>query len=525
MKKYIFILLFLPLAVVYATSKCNYAEALENLKNGKSNSVMGEIISREAMQNTIITPTGNFAIHYDTQGYNSVENVDVNQNSIPDYIDSVVYYIDLAYKEEVLGLGFPFSPLDSNSGGTPIYDIYVKELAGSPYYGLMQPEMSSYPGNPQYRTSYIVIDNDYSKAEEKYRTTGIDGLKITLFHEFNHVSQYYMTDDGNAVFAEMTSTFMEFRFFPHILDYVQWLDKWFKSPSTLSIANNYTPDAGYGLSLFLQYTYKKFGDGVVLEAWQNITQGKNDVEAMETALESRSSSLSEAFCEFATWMYFTNDNTKGNQYFENAEYLPKLKLQKNIKFKNEDVELSSNLVPFTFNPFRVILGNDPMAMKDTLLLFLTNTDYENGKQKIPVQSSASYIISKDGGADFSKYNSIDYYYSDNSSPTYCNTALEFIGQKGTRYAEAYPNPFLPNSDATLHLSAPENSQVYDVADVEIYTPSMVVVFTGKKDVTVHEGQLVLNVSQSEITSLENGFYLFKSTVNDKSVIGKFMVKK
>jgi hypothetical protein len=525
MKKYFFIILLMPALVASAAPKCYYSEALENLKTNKANSVMGEIISRETMQATYITPSGNFAVHYDTLGYNAVAPIDLNQNGIPDYIDSVAYYIDLAHQSEVIGLGFPFSPLDSNSGGTTMYDIYVKELADSPYYGLTQPERSSFPGNPNFRTSYIVIDNNFSSEEEKYRTTGIDGLKITLFHEFNHGIQFYITYESSPVLAEMASTFMEFRFFPHILDYVQWLREWFDKPDELTIANNYTPDAGYGLALFFQYTYKKFGDGVVLNSWLNIAKGMNDVEAMEGSLELKNSSLSDAFCEFATWMYFTGKNARGNQYFENADSLPKLKLPKDLTYKNTPIELGRNLVPFTFSPQRVILQSDQMSTNDTLLIFLCNTDYENGKQKIAAKSVASYTISRDFIAGYDKYDSLDCYYSDNSEQVYCNTAFEFVGEKGTRYVEAYPNPFLLKTNPTLHLPAPENSKVYEQAAVEIYTPDMTVVYAGKKNVTVHEGQLVLNISESELQTLNNGFYIFKSTVNNNSAVGKFMVKQ
>ncbi|TNE36456.1 hypothetical protein EP342_00485 [bacterium] len=494
------------------------------MKNHKSNTIMGEIVSRETMQFTQITPSGNFAIHYDTKGYNAVENKDLNNNSIPDYIDSVSYYIDLAFQSEVIGLGFPFSPLDSNSGGTPMYDIYVKELAASPYYGLTQPEASVFSGNEfQFRSSYIVIDNDFQ--DDKYRTKGIDGLKITLFHEFNHSIQFYMTENDSPVLAEMSATFMEFRFFPEILDYLQWMKKWFDSPTTLSIANNYSADAGYGLSLFFQYTYKKYGDGIILNSWLNIVKGLNDIESLEKSLELKQSNLSEAFCEFTNWMYYTGANSRGNQYFVNASKLPELKLTDDLIFSNDNLRFEDNLPPFTFSPRRIILKNNAMSMNDTLLLFMSNADLENAKKKNSLKSLAKYSLYKENMPNTEKYDKLDYFYQDESDTNYCNTALELLGEKGIRYVEAYPNPFTPKLNETIHLPAPDNSKVYEGAEVEIYTPNMVVVFAGTKEVTVHKGQLVLNVNQNEIKQLDTGFYLFKSTVNGNSTVGKFMVKK
>lgn len=524
MKKYLFLIILSSIFVAKATPKCNYSEALENFKNNKTNIVMGEIVSRENMQFTLITPSGNFAIHYDTQGYNAVNNTDDNSNSIPDYIDSVAYYIDLAYYSEVDELGFPFSSLDSNSGGTPMYDIYVKELAASPYYGLTQPEASVFSGSEfQFRSSFIVIDNDFQ--DNKYRTKGIDGLKITLFHEFNHSIQFYMTEDDSPVLAEMSATFMEFRFFPEILDYLQWLKKWFNSPTSLALANNYSADAGYSLSIFFQYTYKKFGDGIILNSWLNIAKGMNDIESLEKSLELKNSNLSAAFCEFSNWMYFTGTNSHGNDYFENASELPELKLTDDVILKNQNIEFEDDLLPFTFSPRRVILENNTMSMNDTLLLFMSNTDIANAKRKQSYKSKAKYSISNQEAIDYIKYSKLDYYYKDESDSNFCNSALEFLGEKGERYVEAYPNPFTPKLNETIHLPAPDNSQVYENAEVEIYTPNMVVVYAGTKEVSVHKGQLVLNVNQNEIKPLDTGFYLFKSTVNGNSTIGKFMVKK
>ncbi|MER3329175.1 MAG: hypothetical protein RIF34_06300, partial [Candidatus Kapaibacterium sp.] len=206
---------------------------MDNLQNGKQNNVMSNEISREEMQFILITEDKHFAIHYNLTGFNAVDNKDLNANGIPDYIDSVAYYAELAYQKEVVELGFPFSELDSMSSGTPMYDIFIKELKNTPYYGAMQPESSSFPNNSNFRTSFMVLENDYLEVP-KFRTTGIDGLKITIFHEFHHAIQYYMTDNNSRVLAEMTSTFMEYRFFPEILDYMQWVKNWFESPMDMS---------------------------------------------------------------------------------------------------------------------------------------------------------------------------------------------------------------------------------------------------------------------------------------------------
>lgn len=528
MKKYLFLLLIaLSFSNAYSdvsSRKCYYSDALDNLHNDKNNRIMVNEISREKMQNILITADKHFAIHYDVTGFNAVDNKDLNSNGIPDYIDSVAYYAELAYQKEVVELGFPFSELDSMSSGTPMYDIFIKELKNTPYYGAMQPETSSYPGNSNFRTSFMVLENDYLEVP-KFRTTGIDGLKITIFHEFHHAIQYYMTDNNARVLAEMTSTFMEYRFFPEILDYLQWTKNWFEAPMKLSLTNEESADAGYSMALFFQYTYRKFGDGVQLELWKELTKNINSVDALNNTLITKSSNLKDAFCEFSTWMYYTGIYSSSDNYFQNAMELPEIKFTNDLKFKEDIIEITADLIPFTFSPTRVLVQSDNQSTNDTIIVILTNTDLDNARNGQSLKKKASYTLSKEQISSSQALGKLPLYYIDESDGVYCNSALELEGEKGVRYTDAYPSPYRLNVNESLHIPAPEKSSVYDKINLEIYTPEMKVVFAGKKEVSVHKGQLVLNMMGSELSAFGDGVYIFKAYNDDDSKVGKFMVKK
>lgn len=520
MKKYL-LLLLLPIFNAYAGDRCAFSDALEHYHDKKSNPIMVGIFEREIMQGVVVTPTGHFAIHYDVTGFNAVSNTDNNQNNIPDYIDSVAYYMDKCYVDEVETLGFPFSDYDRNAGGTPMYDIYVKELIDSPYYGGTYPEGSVLdPDGNTIRTSFIVIDNNYSKEDRKYRTTGIDGMKITIYHEFFHSIQFQMSSVDYRVMGEMCATFMEFRFFPEILDYVQWAEDWLESPTTFSLTNAKDANSGYSLSIFLQYTYKQFGDGVILSTWQGISNFQSDMIALDNTLQNSSSSLAESFCDFTRWMYRTGKNSSGKDYFEDAIELPELTLMDNLFFNNQDVTLEAELLPFTFSPFRLIIPNSGGSRSDSIIVLLNNVDFENGKQDKNVKSKAKFIISNLN--DGTLFENSGLYYKDLSDQTYCNTTMEFMGQ---RFAEAYPSPFIQNLNANLYIPAPDNSSVFDYAELEIYTPDMEVLIATNMKVTNNNGHHVLDLSDSDLKKLNTGVYLFKTTFNGDSKIGKFMVKK
>ncbi len=528
MKKYLLLLLIaftFSSAYTYASShKCYYPEALDNLHNGKQNSVMANEISREEMQFTLITENEHFAIHYDVTGFNAVDNKDINNNGIPDYIDSVAYYAELAYQKEVVELGFPFSELDSMSSGTPMYDIFIKELKNTPYYGAMQPESSSFPNNSNFRSSFMVLENDYLEVP-KFRTTGIDGLKITIFHEFHHAIQFYMTDNNARVLAEMTSTFMEYRFFPEILDYMQWVKNWFESPMDMSLTNEESADAGYGMAIFFQYTYKKYGDGIQLALWNELTKNTKKTDALNNVLISKLSNLKEAFCEFSTWMYHTGRYSSGDNYFEHSQELPEITFTDDVKFNQNQIEITADLIPFTFSPTRVLVQSNDKSTNDTVIVILANTDLENARNGQSLRKKASYTLSMNDITSSTPLGKLPLFYIDESDEVYCNSALEFEGEKGIRYADAYPNPYRLNLNESLHIPAPEKSSVYDNIYLEIYTTEMEVVYTGKKEVAIHKGQLVLNLLSNELSAFGDGVYIFKAYNDDDSKVGKFMVKK
>ncbi len=524
MKKYLFLLLITFSYSNASSHKCYYPQALDNLQNGKVNKVMAEVISRENMQHILITENKHFAIHYDLTGFNAVDNNDANNNEIPDYIDSVAYYAELAYQKEVIELGFPFSEMDSMSSGTPMYDIFIKELKNTPYYGAMQPETSSFPNNSNFRSSFMVLENDYSETP-KFRTTGIDGLKITIFHEFHHAIQYYMTDNNARVLAEMTSTFMEYRFFPEILDYLQWVKNWFEFPMDMSLTNEESPDAGYGMAIFFQYTYSKFGDGIQLDLWNELANNRKTVDALNNVLVSNSSTLKDAFCEFSTWMYFTGAYSSGNDYFLHSTELPEITFTDDVKFDQNELEITANLIPFTFSPTRVLVQSNEKSTNDTIIVILANTDLENARNRQSIRKKATYTLSLDQIPTSQPLNKLALYYIDESDEVYCNSVLEFGGEKGLRYADAYPNPYLLNFNESLHIPAPDKSSVYDNINIEIYTPDMNVVYTGRKEVAVHKGQLVLNFQSGELSTFSDGIYIFKSFNDVDSKVGKFMVKK
>ena len=83
---------------------------------------------RPSTQHSLLTPSGHFRVHYDTEGSDAVDPTDDDANGIPDYIDLAATVLDSTWELEVEQLGYNPPPSDNGLGGGEEYDVYVIDL-------------------------------------------------------------------------------------------------------------------------------------------------------------------------------------------------------------------------------------------------------------------------------------------------------------------------------------------------------------------------------------------------------------
>ncbi len=497
--------------------KCDFPHTFQAY-HSKESMVQNDIFVREDMQFTVVSESEKFAVHYDISGFNAVSPIDNNNNNIPDYIDSTLYYIDLAYYSEVELLGFEFEDYDANAGGTQMYDVYIKELSNSPYYGGARPEGAVItPENKVVNTSFIVIDNNFSNEDNKYNTTGIDGLKITLFHEFFHSIQFQITTADFRVMGEMTATYMEYRFFPEIKDYIDWAAEWFDSPSTMSMSNSINPSDGYGMSIFFHYVYETFGDGILLDTWLGIGRNENDTESLDRALTAKGKSLNDSFCDFTEWMFRTGDNAIEGYGFRFAEDLPNINLARTISFNGFEESINEELIPFTFCPNLIIADKDN-GDSDTLVAMIINTDIENGIRNRTVLANGELQVA-DKNIYSDNFENINLSYKTGSDTLFCYNFIELIGRE---FVEAFPNPYFKDSDKEMYLPIPAGKT--GITNYEIYTVNMRLVANGFGNPFNFENKYVIKLDNFDMTQLSSGVYIYKTESEGNIKLGKFVVQ-
>ncbi len=159
---------------------------------------------------------------------------DSNGDGTPDYVASILEIAEHSYAVEVapgpLAWAAP-KPDTSGCGADPAArsDVYLTELGNQGLFGYESPD----PGQGKQRSQYgyLVLDNDYSKAEYGYDDPLLPA-KVTVAHEFNHLLQQNYDSFQDLWMFESTAVWAEEQVYPEINDYVNYVSDFASSPNT-----------------------------------------------------------------------------------------------------------------------------------------------------------------------------------------------------------------------------------------------------------------------------------------------------
>ena len=280
---------------------------------------LGKLVKdRPDAQHNLLSPSGHFRVHYDTEGRNAVSPRDDDANDIPDYIDLALAILDSVWVLEIDQLGYNPPPSDNGLGGGNEYDVYIVELGvGRSFYGF------AYPGKSGATTySHLEIDNNFTDQGYK-QTRGLDALRVTIAHEFHHAIQfgYYATFDGSW-WQESTSTWMEEVAYPHIDDYLQYLTYFLSEPRRALNSGPYQSLHTYGSAIFSLFLDQRYGRELNRLIWEELGQRKNvHLDHFDRVIRQvEPGGLGVTMGEFAVWNYFTNNRHRGTYYAEGDKY-------------------------------------------------------------------------------------------------------------------------------------------------------------------------------------------------------------
>ena len=215
---------------------------------------------------TYTSSAGHFKVHYASRGTDAPPPTDLNNNGVPDWVETVAATFETVYGN-YSSMGYNPAP---TAGGAP-YDVYLHDLASQSLYGVTTSDQTaSSTGYPNAYTSWIEIDNNFTNSIYK-TSTPLESLQITAAHEYHHAIQFGYNYYFEKWYGEATSTWMEDEMYDSVNQLYNYIPSWF-TQSTLSLdtSASTTTGGGYGRWIFNRYLAEKHGTVMIRGVWEKL---------------------------------------------------------------------------------------------------------------------------------------------------------------------------------------------------------------------------------------------------------------
>jgi hypothetical protein len=229
--------------------------------------------------------------------------------------------MDSVWSTIVDQLGYRAPLTDGVRGGSPLFDVYLKDLGGD-IYGFCAGEKQV---KKRTGSGYCVLDNDFAAAQFPTGTP-TDNLVVTAAHEFFHAVQYAYDYAEDPWMMEATATWMEERVASQVNDnrqYFPWSQIY--APNIPLDAFSRTAGYQYGNWVFWEHLSSTYGISIVKKAWQQAGSlkqdgGKYSITALQKVLK-RKGGLAKVYAKYAA-----GNLTPAVNFPEGAEYaFPKVR--------------------------------------------------------------------------------------------------------------------------------------------------------------------------------------------------------
>jgi len=310
-------------------------------------SLMKEIMAEPVRAESLMTT--HFILHWNETGSHAVPLTDISGNGIPDYIDSAAVFLEHVWNVEIIQMGYS-APPQQNGQPVSLYHIYFTNF---PMYGLTTGSGIDIPSLPGTNwTSYIELDNDYS--ESYFHSKGLNGLRVTIAHEFHHAIEFgYNVRQGDFYYYEMTATWLEDVLYDEINDYYNYLNYLYNGLGVKSF-DDYSYYC-YGNCLYNHMVVQQHGNEFIKDVWDEIKQ-RPAIDAIAVTLNKSQydDNWTESLHDYGVWLYFTGDRAKPAEFFPEGGNYPQFNVKNINTYQFGDSLFFSNIVPAnSFNYFKI----------------------------------------------------------------------------------------------------------------------------------------------------------------------------
>lgn len=466
------------------------------------------------LSNSYVSPSGKFKLHYNKSGIDGVPTTDISGNGVPDYIDSAAVYLDAAWKLQIDELGFD-APKNEDGEEVAQYPIYFRLLT-SGLYGetIVGKEINDAVSDNW--TSYINLSKNMKNG---LYTSGLEALKVTCTHEFNHAIQlsYYFRNE-DRFFYEMTSTWLEDLHFPEVNDYFQYLPGLYNGIRRTPLSSQSYPYL-YGNGLYVSMLYKKYGSAPIVETWKQMSKARA-LENLNSALAKQGSSFSQSLNDYGKWLWFSGKNSIAGKFFDDAAHFPTMGVDSLSSYGKLEIEAQQEVEKTTFNYLHI----DSLQQKPILAHISaegTPQIYINYMNKYTTESSAQPLFtSMEIATENHKSEEIVFVVSNAGEQKHEDITLRVLyGADATQSGKPRlgPNPVVAGKDLQLNFfSIPDNATI-TILDINQH-----VVRQLKKNNPATQ-TVSWNLKDSNGHNVSSGIYIFVIKAPGMEKIGKIAV--
>lgn len=295
---------------------------------------------------SIVSPGGEFRVHFTRTGSNAVPSTDADGSGVPDHVESVAVIYDevLAFYAGTLGYRPPLDdgPI-ADDGGDGLFDVYLLDFGGSAD-GSFRPDGCGLGGaRPTQCAGYLVQENDF--LAYGYPSISYANRLLASHELFHAIQAAYDTSEGSVI-GEGTAVWASEAFDPSLRDleafsrgYLEETDRPIDRPLPGPVDR-----FSYGSGLFFRFLEERFDRDLLRELWEACEDGEW-LPALDALLGgARASSFEEAFREFAEWNLFTGVRADPSRAYANgASYA--------------EVRFEPAPLPFVRDPLRVFYAS------------------------------------------------------------------------------------------------------------------------------------------------------------------------
>jgi hypothetical protein len=292
--------------------------------------------------------------------------------------------------------------------------------------------------------------------------------------------------------------------------------------------------SGYDIACFYLYLQQKNakegdemkGHEIIARAWELLSQNGRAIESISLSLFEHGSSWAEAWNEFGVWSWFTGGRPAVETYFEESDNYPQVRPLATYNFSTGTKEYMINTKPISNN--YLIFEINSENINDSLVSIITNADVDNAISSPYQTTDMTYTLSTNSSSGSKIVN--DYYSSINAPNTslfkerniFNNQLVDgnTINREIIDYS--FPQPFIYSQHGSLFIPSEPNS--LEFADLNIYTTSMDLVYSGRERILLGDKIVVRwDALDSDGNKLPTGVYIYVTKSDDNIRKGKFVI--